>query len=454
MTLSDDRTRTATLRDHLSCPVALPGEPGYERCAPWNGAAVTPAAVVLAASAHDVARTVRFAGAHGMRIAVQATGHGATGVDSDTVLLLTAGLDSLDVDVMRRTARVGAGVCWQQVLDALTPFGLAAPCGSAPGVGVVGLLTGGGVGPLARSIGLSSDHVRGFEVVTGTGDILPATPSQHADLFWGLRGGKGTLGIVTAVEIDLLPIPEFFGGAVYFDGEDAAAVLHAWRDWCTELPHSVTTSIAVLQLPPLPEVPAPLAGRMTVAVRFAAVGDHDEARRLLEPMRKVAEPVLDTVSVLPYAAIGAVHADPVDPLPVHEDHTVLREVTADTVDALLAVAGPGSGSPQTIVEIRQLGGAFARPPRHPDAFCHRDAAFTLVTIGVVDPAVPGRTARVIAALAKWSTGDSLPNFAPATGPDRLVRCYDMPTLFRLADLAEHYDPAGVLATGQVARIRD
>lgn len=454
-----DLTRAETLRalgDQISSPMALPGEPGYDRCSPWNGAPVTPAAVVLARSAHDVARTVKFAAAHGITVAVQATGHGAIGVGADTLLVLTAELDSLNIDTANRTARLGAGLQWQQVLDAVTPFGLAPPCGSAPGVGVVGLLTGGGVGPLVRSIGLCSDHVRSFELVTGTGEILHVTPEKHADLFWGLRGGKSTLGIVTEVEIDLLPISEFYGGALYFDGADAAAVLHAWRIWCADLPESVTTSVALQQLPPLPNVPEPLAGRFSVSVRYAALGDHDEAERLLAPMRQVADPVIDAVSVLPYAAIGAVHADPVDAMPAHEDHAVLREVTAETIDALLAVAGPESGSLQAIVELRQLGGALARPAAHRSAFCHRDAPFTLVTVGVLAPevaaVVPGNAAQVVAALKPWSSGGAFPNFAPAADQARLARCYDEDTLFWLAAIADRYDPAGVLIAGQVARI--
>ncbi len=454
-----DLTRAETLRalrDHISSPLALPGEPGYDRCSPWNGAPVTPAAVVLARSAHDVARTVKFAAAHGITVAVQATGHGAIGVGADTLLVFTAELDSLSIDTANRTARLGAGLRWQQVLDAVTPFGLAPPCGSAPGVGVVGLLTGGGVGPLVRSIGLCSDHVRSFELVTGTGEILHVTPENHADLFWGLRGGKSTLGIVTAVEIDLLPIAEFYGGALYFDGADAAAVLHAWRIWCADLPESVTTSVALQQLPPLPEVPEPLAGRFSVSLRYAALGDHDEAERLLAPMRQVADPVIDAVSVLPYAAIGAVHADPVDPMPAHEDHAVLREVTAETIDALLAAAGPDSGSLQAIVELRQLGGAMARPAAHRSAFCHRDAPFTLVTVGVLAPeiaaAVPVNAAQVVAALEPWSSSRAFPNFAPAADQARLARCYDEDTLFWLAAIADRYDPAGVLIAGQVARI--
>ncbi|STZ72946.1 FAD-dependent oxygenase [Mycolicibacterium fortuitum] len=277
------------LRAHVAAPVALPGEVGYERGTPWNSAAtVQPAAVVLAATAYDIANTVGFAAARGYRVAVQATGHGAMVVAPDTILVLTSEMTGVTVDPVARTARVAAGATWQQVLDAAAPHGLAGLGGSAPSVGVVGFLTGAGIGPLVRTFGLSSDYVRSFELVTGAGELLRATPEENAELFWGLRGGKSTLGIVTSVEIDLLPIAEFYGGAVYFDGADAGIVLREWAGWCADLPESVSTSIALQQLPPMPGVPEPLAGRLTVAVRYAAVGDFAEAERLLAPMRAVA----------------------------------------------------------------------------------------------------------------------------------------------------------------------
>ncbi|RZT19063.1 FAD binding domain-containing protein [Mycobacterium sp. BK558] len=459
MTVSTDVTRDdvlQTLRAHVTTHVALPGEPGYERCVPWNVAAqVAPAAVVLATSPQDVAGTVRFAAAHGLTVTVQATGHGAVGVGPGTILVQTSAMKHCAVDVANRTARVEAGARWQDVLDAATPHGLAPLCGSAPSVGVVGFLTGGGIGPLVRTVGASSDHVRGFEVVTGEGRLLQATPECNADLFWGLRGGKATLGIVTSVEIDLLPIAEFYGGAVYFAGDDAAAVLHAWAGWCAGLPETVNTSIAIQQLPPMPGVPEPLAGRMTVAVRYTAVGDLAEGERLLAPLRAVATPLLDTVAVMPYAAIGAVHADPVDPMPVSENQALLSALPSEAVDALLAVAGPGSGSPQAIVELRMLGGALAREPRHRSAFCRRDAAFSLLTIGVPAPEIAamvvGHAAAVVGSVEPWSTGGQMPNFAPSYDPARPSRVYSEDTLHWLAALADRYDPAGVLATGQVIR---
>lgn len=441
----------------IDAPVSLPGEPGYERCMPWNVAAVvTPAAVVAATTAQDIADTVRFAGSRGLRVTVQATGHGAIGVAEDTILVSTAAMTGCSIDPLNRRARVEAGVRWQQVLDAAAPHGLAGLCGSAPGVGVVGYLTGGGIGPLVRTFGASSDYVRAFEVVTGMGEVLRATPDEHPDLFWGLRGGKATLGIVTAVEIDLLPVAEFYGGALVFDGDQASEVLHAWRRWSAELPESVNTSVSLQQLPPLPGVPEVLAGRLTVAVRYTAVGDAPAAEDVLRPMREVATPLLDAVAVMPFAAIGAVHADPVDPMPVYEDQALLRELPAEAVDALLAVAGPGSGSPQVIVELRLLGGALAREPRHPSALCHRDAAFTLTTIAAPTPetadSVGEHAAAVTAAVAPWSTGGQFPNFAPSEEPGRAARVYTGEVRARLAELGDRYDPAGVFRTGQVVRI--
>ena len=142
-------------------------------------------------------------------------------------------------------------------------------------------------------------------------------------------------------------------------------------------------------------------------------------------MRDVAPALIDAVAVMPYAAIGAVHADPVDPMPTHEGHALLRELTADTVDAILTACGPGSNSPQTIVELRLLGGEMAREPRHRSAFCHRNAAFSLSVIGVLVPpaaeAVVGHAAELVGAMAPWSTGGQMPNFAPSTDPGQARR---------------------------------
>ena len=456
MSIIETTLGLSSLRSALAGSLALPGEDGYELATPWNVAVpVRPAAVVSAADAQDVTETVRFAAAHGLRVAVQRTGHGAVPLGDDVILVHTGRLTELSIDAGAGRARMGAGLVWQQVMDAAAAHGLAPLAGAAPGVGVVGFLTGGGIGPLSRTAGLSSDRVLAFDLVTGDGRQLRVTPDEHPELFWGLRGGKGTLGIVTAVELELLPIAEVYGGAVYFDGDDAAAVLHAWRSWTDDLPEHANTSVALLQLPPLPAVPPPLAGRLTVAVRYTSTAGEAEAAALLAPIRAVATPLIDTAAMMPSAAIGAVHADPVDPMPTSESSALLRELPVEAVEALLQLAGPGARSPQVCVELRLLGGALARPGEHPNAFCHRDAAYNLCTVGVLAPpiaaAVVAPGAAGLTAQQSWATRGAGPHVAPSADPARITRCYDQETRIRLARLAEDNDPDGVLQVGQVVR---
>lgn len=423
--------------------VHLPGSEAYARLVLAFNRAVEqrPAAVAAVSDAYDVAAAVRLAARHGRRVAVQCTGHGAAGTLDGALLLHTGALDECVVHP-DGWARVGAGVRWRSVVDAAAPYGRTPLAGSSSGVGVVGYTTGGGLGPMSRTYGLASDRVRALDVVTGDGRLLRATPTEHADLFWGLRGGRGSVGVVTAVEFDLVPLTEVHGGALYFDGADAAAVLHAWSRWCTSLPRTATTSVAVLQLPALPHVPPPLAGRLTVAVRLVSTAPRAAAEALLAPLHAVATPVLDTLTTLPMTALDAVHADPKEGMPVAERAVLLSDLPPEAVDALLSVAGPGSGSPLAKVELRQLGGAVARPGAHPSAVCGRDAAFQLVSIGVLVPpvadAVGVRGEQLLAALAPWSTGGTLPTFAGG------AHSYDAPTLARLRDVVLSRDPSRVL----------
>ncbi len=184
-----------------------------------------------------------------------------------------------------RTARVGAGLTWDPVLAATAPHGLAAVCGSAPGVGAVGYLLGGGIGPLQSSLGFSSDHVRLFDIVTPADGPITVSKDDHSDLFWALRGGKGGFGVVTSVTIDLLEVTHVYGGGVYFAAEDATAVLGTYADWAPSLPGSSTTSIALLRLPPVDVLPQAIRGRHVAHVRFASLDSGDAIRAQLDDIR-------------------------------------------------------------------------------------------------------------------------------------------------------------------------
>jgi hypothetical protein len=307
------------------------------------------------------------------------------------------------------------------------------------------------MGPLARTLGVAADLVRSFDVVTGDGELRRASATENPDLFWGLRGGKGALGIVTAIEFDLLPIREIYAGALYFDGEHAASVLRRWATWCPGLPREATTSVVLLQLPVMPGVPEPLAGRATVAVRFAWTGDAAAGEAALAPMREVAPRLIDAVGPLPYGALAMIHADPVDPLPSMEHHGLLRDLPPEAVETVLRLAGPEAASPQLLVEIRQMGGAIAAgdPDRH--AFGSPDAGYTMLAIGIAVPpladAVAAHASALYDAMTPWLTGTALPNFAAGSSPARNRRVYAPAVLKRLAELSRRYDPAGILLAG-------
>jgi hypothetical protein len=309
---------------------------------------------------------------------------------------------------------------------------------------------------MARTYGIAADKVRAFDVVTGDGVLRRVTATEHPDLFWALRGGKGTAGIVTAVEFDLVHQPTFYGGSLWFDAADAPRVIEAWRTWADELPELGTTSFGLFQLPPLPGVPPMLAGKMTLSIRFLWTGDPAEGERHLDRIRAVAPAILDDCALKPYAAVDSVHTDPVDPTPAIDPAILLSAFPAEAADRLLEVAGQGSGSSLILLEVRALGGAYARAPQHPDAFNHRDARFSVLAVGLAatpDMAAQGMVdaERVFDALARWDSGRVWPNFGPVHDEDSARRAYDEATRERLAAIVRTYDPDGVLHIGRWTR---
>lgn len=430
--------------------VAVPGDTAYDALvSPWNLAVpVRPAAVLAAFDAQDVVEAVRFAARHGIRVTPQATGHGPMAALTTELLVTTKELDEVTLHPEERWARVGAGVKWLKVVEAAAPYGLAPLSGSITDVGIVGYTTGGGLGPMARTYGLAIDKVRAIEVVTGDGELRRTTPTEHPELFFALRGGKGMLGIITAIEFDLVEQPRFYGGSLWFDGADAPAVIDAWRAWSDELPEEGTTSFALFQLPEMEGVPPMLAGKLTLSVRFVWTGSAEDGERWFAAMRAAAPVILDDVSEKPYTAIDSVHTDPLDPTPAFEAADVLTDFPAEAVDALLALTGPGVPSPQILVEVRQLGGAYARPGEHPAAFASRAAGYSLLLVGISEiPGVEDHSAAVLEAMAPWVGDHRLPNFTFT--PEEYVDAYDEVTLARLRRARRTYDPDGVLMIGGV-----
>ena len=410
----------------------------------------TPDAVIEARSATDVVDAVRWAAAGGRRITVQATGHQLVTDLAGSVTISMRGLDGVRIDPVARTAVVGGGARWSDVIAAAAPHGLAAPCGSSSQVGVVGFTLGGGHGPLSRLLGVASDHVRRLRVVTADGVEREVDAEHEPELFTAMRGGKAGFGVVTELEIGLVPLAALYGGGIFFPGEHSPALLHAWREWAPTLPDAASTSIALLRLPPDPALPPPLRGAFVAHLRFTSVGDVAGGERLLAPMRAVADPLADMVAEMPFAAIDSVHSDPTTPMAVWDESATLSALPAEAVDALLAVAGPGVETPLIMAELRLLGGAIVRRPAVPDAVAGRDAAYSLYALAPMAPPVAGiapMAARaVVDAVRAWTSG-LLPNFAGIGGGGRLAGCWDDATFARLLAVRDRYDPDGVFDAG-------
>ena len=102
------------------------------------------------------------------------------------------------------------GTTWGIFNDATNAHGLATTGGVVSTTGVGGLTLGGGIGYLARGIGLSCDNLVSAEVVTADGTRCERRATGDQDLFWALRGGGGNFGVVTAIEF---PTPSGHGGS-------------------------------------------------------------------------------------------------------------------------------------------------------------------------------------------------------------------------------------------------
>lgn len=371
-----------SLRATVRGEVFAPEDPGFDRShLGFNLAeAHRPDVVVNAAAAEDVATAVRFAVERGLPIRVQATGHGI-GTPMDGGLLLTTGaMRHVTVDPEKRTADAAAGAHWEDVIPAAGAHHLATLCGSSPTVGVIGYTLGGGMGPMARTFGFASDRVRQLQLVDAGGDLHTITPNADPELFWALRGGKPDVGIVTALEFDLLDLPTYYGGGIFFAGDYADKVLHTFIQWAPTLPESVSTSIALLRLPDVPEVPEPLRGRCTVHLRYVHIGDPKRGAELLAPMRAVSPVIIDLVDTNPAAAIASVHQDPTDPMPARDEAMLLGDLTPQAVDALLEVAGPDVDVPLVIAELRLMGGAVARAGEYESAVGGRTGVYNACVI--------------------------------------------------------------------------
>lgn len=446
----------SALASRVAGPVLVRGSEGLAAEVTGQNLSIVhdPDLVVGAANEDDVTEAVRFAADHALTVHVQSTGHGTHAAHDSGLLLTTTRLTGVTISPQARTASIGAGARWADVVAAAAPHGLAPITGSSTGVGVVGFLLGGGLGPLARSHGVGSDWLREVRIVTADAVARTASATEEPELFWAIRGGKSGFGVVTRVVLELAPVAELYAGSLWFDAPHVGTALHAWSAWTETAPENVTTSAALMRMPPLEILPETLRGRDLLTIRFALPGSQEEGEHLAAPLRDAAPVHLDDLGPMPLTDVAQIHNDPDDPSPIQgwSHGYALADIDEDLIERTLEAFGPTSQSPFLFAEFRHVGAAAARDVVGGSAVGGRSGHFLLSLLGISSQPMTDEFASYAGAFTASVAEAILPettiNFAGDTDDeDVYARAWSPETVDRLARVRERYDPTGLFPSG-------
>jgi FAD/FMN-containing dehydrogenase len=443
------------LRSRLRGISLVRGDEGYDVARRvWNGAIDRhPSCIVGCADAEDVSHAVRIAADHGLRMTVRGGGHNVAGrsIRDGSLLLDLSKLRHVTVNRELRVATVQGGAVWRDVDRATAIEGLATTGGLVSSTGVGGFTLGGGAGWLMRKHGLACDNVRSTGVVLTDGRFVRASPQEHADLYWGLRGGAGGLGVVTSFDFQLHPLREVLAGLIVHPAEHAIKALGAFRDFAADAPDEFCGIAVITHGPPLPFLDAAWHGRPVLMFGVCWSGDPAEGERALAALRGHGQPVVDHVGRMPYAQWQQLQ-DPSAPRGHYyywktANYAALND---DTVQELAAMAFR-LPTMRSEIHVQHMGGAVSRFAADDSAFAHRDAQFFVNFIGISDTAsAVGEVREGIRALHDRVSGEALPgaltNFTDQDDSDN-VRRFGLKNAGRLEVLRTKYDPAGILQGG-------
>ncbi|MFF3837843.1 FAD-binding oxidoreductase [Streptomyces sp. NPDC001930] len=379
------------LRERVRGTVVTADDDAFDEARTVHNAMIDrrPAVVVRCVNAGDVMAAVDFARENGLDLAVRGGGHSVPGFGTcdDGVVADLSGMRGVRVDPVRRTARAEGGATWGDFNAATYPFGLATTGGIISTTGVGGLTLGGGIGYLARGLGLSCDNLVSADVVTADGRLLVADEEQNADLFWALRGGGGNFGAVTSFEYRLAPVKDIYGGPMLFELEDAATVVRSFAEYIADAPEQLGGFPAFQIAPPLPFIPEDRHGDTFALVVACWSGPLDEGESALRPLHDFAPVVAEHVGPMPYPALNSAFDALVPPgLQHYWKANFVTELTDAAIGAHVEHAA-GLPAVNSTVHIYPINGACHRVAPDATAFAYRDASFATVIAGMwPDPA--------------------------------------------------------------------
>jgi FAD/FMN-containing dehydrogenase len=283
------------------------------------------------------------------------------------------------------------------------------------------------------------------ELVNADGDLVRADAENRADLFWALRGGGGSFGVVTALEFNLFPLEEVYAGSLFFPLQRGTEVLRAWRRWVETVPDEVTSVGRFMQFPPIPAIPEPLRGNAFALIEATSLLGQAETDELLRPLRELG-PAMDTFKTMPVRELKHLHMDPEHPVAGFGDGMLLADFDDKAIESLVRVAGAGSGSPLLSVEVRHLGGELTRKSPGAGAAATIDGKFAMFAVGMamteeMGAAVKAHVEIVQAVLGPYDSGRMYLNFAEKR--QRGERLFGDATYRRLQAVKAAVDPDDV-----------
>lgn len=439
------------LRRRFAGELLEPGDRGYDDARTVFNAMIDrrPAVIARCTGVADVRAAVNFARRHGLLTAVRCGGHSVIGLsvcDGGMVIDLSA-MRSIEVDAAARTARADGGVLWGELDAATQAHGLHTPGGRIASTGIGGFTTGGGYGWTSSVHGLACDNLRSVEMVLADGEVVTASEAEHPDLFWAMRGGGCNFGIVTSFEFELHPLgPLVQAGVALWPVDQARRVITAYREWMTESPDELTTTVEILTARDEPAIPEQLRGRPCVGITAMWIGDLEEGARRMGPLRAL-EPDLDLIAPTPYVEFQRL-LDPANP-PGYRNYWAveyLPHLPDAAIDEFIGRAKqPLSPTDQLVlIPLGQRG--LTRLGDDDTAISHREARWMFHPIMMWrDPAddarMMGYAREFCAAMRPFATGGSYLGFTSER--DRVRAAYGERTYARLAAVKERYDPGNL-----------
>ena len=448
------------LRDGFRGELLSPQDSGYEDARKvWNGSINRfPALIARCAGVADVIAAVKFAKDNGLLVAVRGGGHSFPGLsvcDGGLVIDLSP-MKGIRVDPEARTVRAQAGVLLGELDRETQAFGLAVPSGIVTHTGLSGLALGGGINWLMRKYGLTVDQLLSVDLVTAGGELVRASASENAELFWGVRGGGGNFGIVTDFEFRLNPVgPIVLAGPIFWPMEESPNVLRFYREWIADAPDELMTIVVHRKAPPLPFVPRELHGKLVVGVVCCYAGPIEDGEKVVKPLKEFGSPVLDLCVPKPFLA----HQAMFDASFQHGWWYYMRACdVAELTDEVIDITVEHSlriNSPLTAFPIWQRGGAAGRVGEDETAFGGRGAGYTFNITAATETEEGFDEERewvrnFWSALEPYHMGVYV-NFLMEEGEARVRQAYGAKKYDRLKALKRRYDPDNLFRLNQNIR---